>query len=278
MFSWIKTKTSIPFDLESPPKKRKLPPFAHEFKHAAELLSPHKRYLKNIKMDVGAKDDFFERYYQVAIDRFAEAMQLRPYGQQGEYAREGGAIELAIKRLEMSLKLRLGLLLPRNVPAEDIAERKECWTYGVFVTALLREMGGQLLNTEVLGFNTNDKIQGVWVSWLHGLDYHSYYKMRVNEQVARSLSQSSSILQLHHIIPECGLLWMYNDPPLLDDVLGVLSGSPSRSNMIYSLIVDATEKAVNGESLIFELPENPTPESVTPAPKPKPKLEPKPKS
>lgn len=76
------------------------------------MLEPHTQWLRNIRRDVGASTDFYDRYYLPCLHRFAAIVQPRPYGQEGEYTQVGGAIEAGLKRTAMAMKLRLGALLP----------------------------------------------------------------------------------------------------------------------------------------------------------------------
>lgn len=234
-----------------------IPSDANLFKTGEQLLEPHLRYVKNIRMDSGASDDFFDRYYLPCLIRFAETMQLRPYGQEGEYKHLGGAVEAGVKRAAMALKLRLGKLLPRNAPAEEIAYRQQCWTYGVFVTALMREMGGQLFNVRLVGFDKHHKMKEKWNGWMEPIHKYAYYKMQIDSNVTRTLSRTSSIVLMPKIVPEHGLLWLHDDQALLDEMLDTLSGAHTSSeNMIYSLVSEATMKSLNNTKLVFRRPDS----------------------
>lgn len=218
-----------------------VPADAIPFLKAADLLAPHEAIIKKIRNDSGATRQFFDTYYLPAIERVAEMLQLRPFGHDGQYAKKGGAIEITIKRVALSLKLRLGALLPLNCKPEEIAHRSEAWTYGLFVSSLLRDFGGQMLGVSIIGFNRNDKQVGVWQCWKDSIDTYHHYRMRKVPGVSRSLSYTSTVLHVKDIIPIHGIEWLYNDADLLDCVLDILAGTHKiHDNALYSLITKAS--------------------------------------
>ena len=113
---------------QAPPQQSvSIPSDGIPFLTAKDLLAPHQSLLKKIRNDAGCTREYFDTYYLPAIERLAEMLQLRPFGHDGEYAKKGGAIEVAIKRVALALKLRLGAMLPLNSKPEEIANRGECW-------------------------------------------------------------------------------------------------------------------------------------------------------
>lgn len=226
---------------EAPAPIESIPEDAIPFLSAADLLSPYKGIIKKIRDDSGASKDFFDRYYLPAIERMAEILQLRPFGHSGPFAKKGGAIEIAVKRVALALKLRQGALLPLNCKPEEISHRGECWTYGVFAGALLREFGGQLLGVKVIGFSRSDKAKGEWHGWYEPLTKYHHYRMRKNDQVSRSLSKTSSIMHMTDILPASAIEWMYDDSELMDNLLDLLAGANKiRDNPIQALIMKAS--------------------------------------
>lgn len=233
MLSFLKKDTPAPPDT--------IPEGAIPFLEASDLLSPHKPLIKKIRDDSGASKDFFDRYYMPAIERLAETLQLRPFGHSGPYVKKGGAIEVAIKRAALALKLRQGALLPLNCKPEEITHRGEAWTYGVFTAALLREFGGQLMSVKIIGFSRSDKPKGEWHGWYEPLNKYHHYRMKKNENVSRSLSQTSSIMHMTEILPAHAIEWMYNDLELMDNLLDLLSGANKiRDNPIQALTIKAS--------------------------------------
>lgn len=226
---------------EAPAPIHTIPADAIPFLEAPALLSPYKNLIKKIRDDSGASKDFFDRYYMPAIERMAEILQLRPFGHSGPFAKKGGAIEIAIKRVALALKLRQGALLPLNCKPEEISHRGECWTYAVFAGALLREFGGQLLGVKIIGFSRTDKPKGEWHGWYEPLSKYHHYRMKKNENVSRSLSKTSSIMHMTDILPSHALEWMYGDSELMDNLLDLLAGANKiRDNPIQALIMKAS--------------------------------------
>ncbi len=211
------------------------------FLTAKDLLAPHSLLIKKIRNDAGCTRAYFDSYYLPAIERLAEMLQLRPFGHEGEYEKKGGAIEVAIKRLALTLKLRLGTLLPLKCKPEEISHRGECWTYGLFVAALLRDFGGQMLGVKIIGFAKNDKPAGEWQCWKHRIDEFNHYRMRKVPGISRSLSYTSTVLHIRDIVPTEGIEWIYGDHELMDCMLDILAGGHKiQDNPLYSIIVRAT--------------------------------------
>lgn len=233
-----------------------IPSEGRSFLTGEQLLKPHHLFVRNIRDNSRATDDFFSRYYLPCLYRFAEIIQLRPYGQEGEYARMGGALEAVIRRVEMALKLRLGKLLPTGVPAEEIQPREQCWTYGVFLAALLRESGGLLFNTRLIGFTAKHQMEEEWIGWADSLDKYAYYKMDVDTNVEKGLSRLSSIVLLNFVVPKAGMEWIFQDKKLLEELLSVLSGlGDYRNNAIYDLMIKSFKAALSDPAASFGLPD-----------------------
>lgn len=232
-------------------KAVQVPKGAYPFLTAEELLRPHSRYIKVIKDDSEATKTYFETYYLSAIHRYAEIMQLRPHGQ-GEFARNGGAIEVMIKRVAMALKLRKGLLLPQNEHPEEMSRKGPLWTYGVFVGALLKEMGGQSLSMQIIGFDKNHQEKGVWRGWYNSLNDCAYYKMKPDFTVSRSVAQTSSAMLLPMVITKKGVQWLHDDINLIDCLLDqLMAGHKIEGNPIYTLVSDAS-RAVNDADMVID--------------------------
>jgi hypothetical protein len=256
-------KTTIPAPSTS------IPADGIPFLTAKDLLAPHSQLIKKIRNDAGCTREYFDTYYLPAIERLAEMLQLRPFGHEGEYAKKGGAIEVAIKRVALTLKLRLGTLLPLKCKPEEISHRGECWTYGLFVAALLRDFGGQMLGVKIIGFAKNDKPAGEWHCWKHRIDEYNHYRMRKVAGITRSLSYTTTVLHIRDIIPAEGVEWIYGDPELMDCMLDILAGGHKiPDNPLYSIIVRATSTLrdeISFEAALIEV-ENSVKTREAPAP------------
>lgn len=229
------------FKKDAPVPPASIPDDGIPFLTANDLLSPHAGLLKKVRNDSGATKEFFDTYYRPVLERYAEILQLRPFGHEGKHAVKGGAIEVAIKRVSLALKLRLGALLPLNCRPEEISHRGECWTYGLFITALMRDFGGQNLGVKVIGFDRNDKPAGEWLGWCEPITKYHHYRMKKVAGTSRTISYTSSVLHLRDVIPQAGLEWLYSDLELMDCMLDVLSGAYKiHDNALQSLIVKAS--------------------------------------
>lgn len=222
------------------------------FLTAKDLLTPHQSLIKKIRNDVGCTKEYFDAYYMPALNRFAEIMQLRPFGHDGEYAVKGGAIDVAVKRVALSVKLRLGALLPTNCKPEEISHRGESWTYGLFIGALMREFGGQLLGVSLTGFDSRDKPVRQWHGWKDGLSEFNHYRMKKVAGVTRTLSYSTSIMHVRDVVPVSGMEWIYRDQELLDCVLDVVGGTHKiQDNALLTLI--GKSSSILRENLSFDI-------------------------
>jgi len=226
---------------KTPPTSSTIPTDGIPFLDSKDLLSPHTLLIKKIRNDAGCTREFFDNYYLPAIERLAEMLQLRPFGHEGEFAKKGGAIEVAIKRVALALKLRLGTLLPLKCKPEEISHRGECWTYGLFITALLRDFGGQMLGVKIIGFTKNDKPAGEWVCWKHPINEYHHYRMKKESGITSSLSYTATSLHIRDIVPDEGIEWLYGDLELINCILDILTGSRKiQDNPLYSIIVRAS--------------------------------------
>ena len=237
------------------PQNSVTPKGAHDFLTAPVLLTDYTKYLRNIRLDVGATREFYDKYYLEAIYKYIELLQLRPYSHTGDYAKKSGAIEVTIKRVAICMKLRLGYLLPLNVQSEEIAERKERWTYGVFVAALLREMAGIIENTSIITLDRKGQPETIWNGFTDPVKKH--YRMSLNTKVTRSYSQLATIEMMRHIIPKHGMEWLYEDIDLMSCLLDTLSGERRvKVNPLYDICIKGST-SIKEAPIMFAPPNTP---------------------
>jgi len=91
------------------------------------------QYMNEIKNLVSCPAKIYNLLYVSTLNNF---IQLCP-------------LELKISRLQLAiiaLKIRLGMLFPKNAGAEIIAAEEPQWTYAIFSACLLKDFNHELIN------------------------------------------------------------------------------------------------------------------------------------
>lgn len=74
---------------------------------------------------------------------------MLPASESHHHAQPGGLLIHLFEVLNHALGIRTSYTLPRGVPPEDIHKLQHLWTYGVFVGALLHDIGKPMADLQI---------------------------------------------------------------------------------------------------------------------------------
>lgn len=103
-----------------------------------------------LRTKLGFPPEMFDGAVRPVIAAFAEFVQLLPASESHHHADPGGLFTHTVEVVNLALDLRRGQILPRGAPPEAIGEQAHRWTYAVFVSALLHEVGKPIADLRVV--------------------------------------------------------------------------------------------------------------------------------
>ncbi|WP_173272745.1 MobH family relaxase [Thiosulfatimonas sediminis] len=205
---------------------------------AKELLTPHQSELNEIREIAGLTPEHFEHYYRKPIERYAEAVQLSPASEVHHHAYEGGMLEHNLEVIVNALRIRRGQILPPGVIAEDIERKKDIWTYAVFVSALLHDIG-----KPVTDFSFVAKTGLRW-NLLSTSSMPEVYEIRYHKGRVHKLHERLPMMVMHKILDERAIEWLCADPLVFQHLCYFLSGDYSSTPLISEIIQKADQISV----------------------------------
>lgn len=201
--------------------------------------------ISSIRSKTGLAPDNYERDYGLTITRFLEFTQLLPASESHHHAQPGGLAVHALETADIALSLRRSQVLPPGVPPEDIQRREHRWTYGVFLAAMLHDLGKPLADLNIT--LAKDRGEGPWSPLAGSMAECGGLRYRVEFAPAGTRNYQShqrlAIFLLQRIVPQPALAWLSEDAELLTQLTAFLSGEDS-SNSIAKIATQADRESV----------------------------------
>ncbi|ADE63251.1 relaxase [Yersinia pestis] len=210
---------------------------------AEQLLStaPRKQCLQQLWENCALPKDLYEQFYLQPLKQLMTLMQVLPATLQGEYAREGGLIDVTLQTTTYAVRLAKGHMLPPGAAPEEQSAQNVQWNVVVFYAALWHYL--PLLS----------QLQGEFRSgraWLPGLTVPSEpYRFRFRStSPAPPLTTSQSAMIAARLLPAEVLDWLSILPAATHSLMTIASRQPSALSVIDDIIQEAT-KLARGDSL-----------------------------
>nr|WP_324135667.1 TraI domain-containing protein [Erwinia psidii] len=105
---------------------------------AEQLLdtAPRKQCLQQLWENSALPKDLYAQFYLQPLKHLIALMQVLPATQQGEYAREGGLVDVTLQTATFTVRLAKGHMLPPGAAPEDQSAQNVLWNAVVFYAAL----------------------------------------------------------------------------------------------------------------------------------------------
>ena len=195
--------------------------------------------LRSIRRLVAVQEAHWKSLYQPALNHFLEACQLAPASMAHHHAGPGGLAAHTLETLEIALRHRKPLVLPRNADPDTSARQEHIWTYALFVAVLMHDIG-KLHTTIRLRLSSNNQY---WHPYLR-LDQHPGKTYRVEfTSTSYKLHQRIASSGLH-LLPNAGMAWLNQYPKILSLVCAYLYGDLYESGIIGELAQKADGESV----------------------------------
>lgn len=204
-----------------------------------------------LRIKLGYPREVFDRAVRPVIAGCAEFVQLLPALAAQHHIHQRGLYEQSLRVASRALDYRRGQILPRGAAPEVIGAYAHCWTYAVFLAALLHDAGHALAGLRVLIRGE----RGAFEPWnpLAGSMSAcgaSYYRLElpVKAETQGALYASLPLSLLDCIVPPPVLNWLAADPGLMRELTAFLSGDLSvRAGAISSLVLSTATELGRGE-------------------------------
>jgi Putative conjugal transfer nickase/helicase TraI C-term/Putative helicase len=226
----------------NPPPARPFPG-AFPVLPADELLEKHFHRLNQIDELVGVSGSHFDTYYRPAIYAYARFVQQLPVFAAEHQSNPRSLLERMLDVVCSALKIRRSYLLPAGASTEAIAEKKDLWTYAVFVAALCHDLS-KLVTNQMITVYDSDGIGVEWEPWTRDIDEQgSWYKIDVVCDSRRSQPAKANLLLVHRILPGAGTKWLTSDDETFFRWLACLSGDMDDAAAIGEIVTKAQARS-----------------------------------
>lgn len=242
MFNILKTKKKQTLPTDEALDYNKLPVMT-----ADELIqfTGQQTRILSIQRIINLDKERFQVLYLDVIYRFAELIQLMPASQAHHHAVPGGLLIHTLEVIEGAMRLRKEYKLPAFAEPEVQERERHAWTYAVFATAILHDIGKRVT---LCNFITD---KGVMYSAFEDQylpqTRHKTYKIVFNSAKYHPLHEQIG-LTFTDIFPEVGRKFIFSHLHILKEMCAYIHGDKFNAGMIGEIIRQADQKST-GESL-----------------------------
>jgi integrating conjugative element relaxase (TIGR03760 family) len=213
--------------------------------HADELIARLglKTEINVIADLIGISRANFTKDVLPAIRAVVEFTQQLPASQSHHHANPGGLAQHVLDVARRALAIRGGRELPVGCSPEERSRRKHRWSVGVFLGALLHDIGKPITDV-IVQFKTqssSDPIrwQPLTGSMLEmGLTHYTVTFPVSGEREYRA-HEKLGIVLLQRCVPGHVLSWLGEDAGLMQSLFALLSGDPEKSGVLAEIVRQA---------------------------------------
>ncbi len=207
-----------------------------------------------IRKSAGINDILFDRFYQSAIDNVAELVQLCPGSEAHHHAWPGGLIAHILESCANALELRKAVILPVGSEPEEVARKRDLYTYAVFAGCLLHDVAKPLTDQKITLHTRTGRYLCDWDPSERNttsVRRAAYMQIRFHPDRVYAHHQHSSLLFLQRVLPAVGFQWIQSDKGVYGEFLDAFASEPG--GPIYKLMAQGDQisvsKALGAQSL-----------------------------
>lgn len=191
-----------------------------------------------IKRTLSVTPEVWESHYLHALERLAELVQDHPASRQHHHSEPGGLLDHTLEVTLRALRLSSGVILPPRAEPEELLHNAERWRFGVFVCALLHDIGKVIGDQETVYKDESGKFNH-WQAWHGPIPYGSEYVYRYRQthgEHIHGLHEKLGITLLPFLLTHSTSKWLTSDRKLLGQMMNTLSASATGAGIIGELI------------------------------------------
>lgn len=172
--------------------------------------------------------EVFARDLRSALVAYAEFVQLAPASESHHHAHPGGLLAHTLEVILAATTLRNGYLLPLGAPTELIDQQRDHWTYTVFLSALLHDIGKIMTDLRLLARDTPQAPVRRWLPLSGALtqSYAKEYQVGFAPTSERDYlaHKKLSLILLQAIVPANTLAFLGRENTVLESLSAFLGG------------------------------------------------------
>ena len=217
----------------------------------AALLEQGERSRKvtAIKRTQSVTAEVWAQHYLYAIERFAELVQNHPASRNHHHSTAGGLLDHTLDTLYRAMRLSAGYILPPQAEPEDISLNQERWRFGIFITALLHDVGKIITDQETVYKHRGELVR--WQPWFGPMPRGAHYTFRYRQTQGENfagLHDRAGITILPFVLTQKASEWLASDRRLMSQMFNTLSASTLGAGVVGE-IVKAADRASTGGNL-----------------------------
>ncbi|EBJ0300796.1 relaxase [Salmonella enterica] len=210
---------------------------------ATQLLDipARKQCLQQLWENSALPKDLYEQFYLQPLHKLVTLMQVLPATRQGEYASEGGLVDITLQTTTYAVRLAKGYMMPPGAAPEEQSAQNILWNVVVFYAALWHYLP---LLSQLQGEFRSGRV------WLPGLTVPCEpYRFRFRSTPpAPTLATSQSAMIAARLLPAEVIGWLSTLPAATHSLMTIASRQPGSLPVIDDIILEATRLA-RGDSL-----------------------------
>lgn len=228
-------------------RRKQFPPHADCFqvKPAADLLAAQSAQVKGVQRLCGVPDSHWKSLYLNALLSYSGYVQLLPASESHHHPGPGGLLTHTLEAVNHALRIRRGHLLPQGADTEEITAKQDLWSYAVFSSTLLHDIGKPLMDQLITLYDPRGQNLGQWDA-LCPMPTGAWYRIRFRQQRTYRLHERSALLLARLIIPTQALAWLASDQAVMAAWLAAVSGDHEEAGILGEISQQADALSVAG--------------------------------
>lgn len=206
--------------------------------------------VKHIRRSLSLTQEAWENHYLFAIYRFSEIVQEHPASRLHHHSRSGGLLDHTLEVVLKAVRLSAGYILPPGAEPEEIHMNDSRWRFGIFVAALLHDVGKIISDQETVYKDSSGKYVK-WQAWSGHIPFGCGYVYRYRETSGEhfhGLHEKIGITLMPLVLTPAASDWLASDRKLLSQIMNTLSVSATGAGVVGEIIRKA-DRASTAEDL-----------------------------
>ena len=210
-----------------------------------DLLTAHSIQVKSIQRLAGVPESHWKSLYLDALLAYAGYVQLLPASESHHHPGPGGLLTHTLEAVTHALRIRRGHLLPQGADTEEITAKQDLWSYAVFSSTLLHDIGKPLMDQIVTLYDLGGQELGQWDA-LSPMLVGSWYRIRFRQQRTYRLHERAALLLSRLTLPTPALSWLASDQKVMAAWLAAVSGDYEEAGILGEISQQADSLSVAG--------------------------------
>jgi integrating conjugative element relaxase (TIGR03760 family) len=180
------------------------------------------------------------------IHRAAEWVQLLPASESHHHAHPGGLMLHMMESVLHATRFREGVMLPVGASVEEMPARKHRWTYGVFLAALLHDIGRPIADINVRIYRSGKTVEK-WHPLAGSMLEQNVSQYTLDFEIKSrnyELHKKLPIVLFQRLVPPTVLAWLAEDAQLMSELTSYLSGDEDYKGALREIVTRADSESV----------------------------------